>query len=234
MKGSVLYWLTNLIVATLSAQSHTQVIVVGFLQIDRTIERGQDLLLETRTTKDQIIYAYDTAKKHYVVKECVRWSGYDLWDGERTVKQKHRTRTPFFSNRIAPSKFHEFLSDLETNVDSLPKDDVYVHTSHHYLHVFISVVVDQDTTTWRKSQPFERTTSWYVGGRTILNPAIDAFLVTMLPKKFIGRTVLANLEYSDLAPHPLTRDICPAARHKWMYPLRPHPDRMPRLIYARS
>jgi len=208
----ILLWMVSLFVSTLSAQTNTQIIVVGLLKTDRTFHRTEELFLETRVARDQIVYAYDSSSKQFVVKEYVRESGYNLWDGEHTVKEKHKTRTPHFSNPIPEHRFQHFLNVLEANVESLPQYYGFLHTSHYYLNVYVNVVVAGDTTTWHKSQPFECSTPWQGPGRTLLDPAIDAFVVAMLPKRFVGRGSLANPQTPTTEPTsmfgaaPLARD----------------------------
>lgn len=209
MKYVLLIWLACFSFTALRAQGTTQVIVVGMLRTDRTYHRGEELFLETRGTRDRMVYSYDSSKAQFGVKEYTRESGYSIWDGERTVKEKRKTRTPRFSNRVPTSQLNQFLVELTTNVDSLPVNDYFLHTSHCYLNVYVSVVIDGDTTTWHKSQPFERTTPWHSDKGTFLNPAIDAFVVAMLPKKFIGRDVLANPRVAEVDP---TSMLDPALR----------------------
>ncbi len=205
MKRAFLPWFVSLVVTSLSAQVNTQVVVVGLLKTDRTFHRREELFLETQATRDQVVYAYDSSSKHFAVKEYVSESGYSIWDGERTVKEKHKTRTPRFSNRIPEDRLQQFLVDLATNVDSLPVSDYFLHTSHYYLNVFVSIVADGDTTTWHKSQPFERTTPWHSEKGTFLNPAIDAFVAALLPKKFVGREVVANPRVAEKDPTSMLR-----------------------------
>lgn len=97
MKHPLLIWWIATSVVALHAQGNTQVILVGVLQTDRTFHRGEELFLETRVTRDQIVYTYDSNATHFVVKEYISESGFNIWDGERTVKEKHRIRTPRFS-----------------------------------------------------------------------------------------------------------------------------------------
>ena len=160
MRRALLLLFGGPLVTALSAQVNTEVIVVGLLKTDRTFNRGEELLLETRASRDQIVYTYDSSSKSFVVKEYVSESGYNIWDGERTVKEKHKIRTPHFSNRLSQAQLQQFLSLLGTKIDSLPKYYGFVHTSHYYLNVYVNVVVNGDTTAWHKSQPFESSTPW--------------------------------------------------------------------------
>lgn len=200
MKHWLLTWLVCWCGSTLQAQGTTQIIVIGLLKTDRTFHKGEELLLETRVSRDQVIYEYDSSKAQFRVKECVSDRGCNIWDGEHTVKEKRKTRTPHFSNRVPLDEMQQFLADLSTHVDSLPVNDYHLHTSHYYLNVFVEVVIDGDTTTWHKSQPFERATPWHSDKGTFLNPAIDLFISSLLPKKFIGRDVMANPRMPESDP----------------------------------
>lgn len=209
MKRSVLTWLLGLLCMMLHAQSNIEIIVVGHLKTDHGIDRGKDHFLEMRGALDRIVYAYDSSSAFFVVKEYVSKRGLEIRDGERTVKQKDKVRTPHFSNRIPGGRVEQFLSVLGTNADSIPQYYGFVHTSHYSLNIYVDVVINGDTTSWHKSQPFESTTPWQGHERTVLDPAIDAFLVAILPKKFVGRDTLAKPRSPEADP---TSTVNPALR----------------------
>lgn len=90
--------------------------------------------------------------------------------------------------------FQKLLFALDTNVDSIGQGGTW-HTSHHYLNIFIDVIQNGDTTTFRKTKPFELNTPWLVNeeSQTVVNPNIDKIAFNLLPKKFPRRELL-NLE----------------------------------------
>ena len=48
----------------------------------------------------------------------------------------------------------QLIANLHTNVDSLPVKNLFLHTSHHYLYIHVSLIEQGDTSRWWKSKPF--------------------------------------------------------------------------------
>ena len=70
-----------------------------------------------------------------------------------------------------------------------------IHTSHHYLNVFIELVQANDTIEYHKTKPFGYFTPWWSNKNgAVLNPRIDELIYMMLSGKFLRRERLKLLD----------------------------------------
>lgn len=173
----------------------TEIVVTSILKTDRTFDKGRELFLENRVTKNEIIYALDTLTKKLTTRSYLIESYYIVWDDGEIIKKKMKRRNKNWKHEISHSEWENILSATKTNIDSLPMDMGILHTSHHYLNIYIDIINNSDTITFSKTKPFEYLTPWRTKEAPILllNPSIDIQIATHLPEKFIGRRELSLL-----------------------------------------
>jgi len=174
-----------------TAYGQTQLVVTSILQTDRTFHKGDELFLENRATKNQVIFTLDTLTKKITTRNYLVETFYSVWDGDTTIKRQIKKRYKRWKHEILKSKWEDILYSLKTDIDTLQKDMNVLHTSHHYLNIYIDVITNNDTVSYSKTKPFEYLTPWFskqLG--SILNPSIDIQIAEHLPVKFIGREEL--------------------------------------------
>lgn len=172
----------------------TKLVVTSVLQTDRTFHKGDELFLENRATKSQIIFTLDTMTNKVSSKKYLVETFYSVWDGDTIIKSQIRQRYKNWKHEIPIQKWENILYSLKTDIDTLQKNMSYHHTSHHYLNIYIDLITDNDTISYSKSKPFEYLTPWFseqLGD--ILNPSIDIQIAEHLPESFIGRDELILL-----------------------------------------
>lgn len=173
----------------------TEIVVTSILKTDRTFHKGHELFLENNVTKNEIIYALDTLTKKLTTKSYLIETYYGVWDGDTIIKKKMKRRNKNWRHEISRSEWENILSATKTNIDSLQMDMGILHTSHHYMNIYIDIINNSDTITYSKTKPFEYLTPWRTTEATflLLNPSIDIQIATHLPEKFIGRRELNHL-----------------------------------------
>ena len=191
MKG-ILTILTVFILTNPTYGQVTQIIVTSILQTDRTFHKGDELFLENRATRNQIIFTIDSLTKNLTTKKYLIETFYSIWDGDKAIKEQIKQKHNRWKHEIPRSEWENILSSLKTDVDSLQKNMSILHTSHHYLNIYIDVINGSDTLSYRKTKPFEYLTPWRTDEPpgVVLNPTIDTQIAQHLPKKFIGRKEL--------------------------------------------
>ncbi len=148
-------------------------------------------MLENNVTKHQITYTFDTTSQLLKTHQYLVETYFNIWDGDTIVEEKRKTKHKKWTHQVSATGFEHLLTSLKTDIDTLEKDMAYLHTSHHYLTIYIEVVQRTDTTRYYKTKPFGWLTPWSSKKHgAVLNPAIDQQIVSMMPKKFIGREKL--------------------------------------------
>ena len=183
-----------MMVSSLFGQKPNKIVITVIEQTDWTFDKKDKLFLQTNVNKNQIVYTLNAATQSYTTNQYLIEAYYNIWDGDTIVKEKLKTKYKKWSNSIDSLKSNELINSINTDVDTLEKDMSVLHTSHHYLTIYIDVISGKDTLNYNKTKPFEYLTPWFskqVG--SILNPDIDEQLFTMLPEKFIGREKLKLL-----------------------------------------
>ncbi|HYV92445.1 MAG TPA: hypothetical protein VE978_11695 [Chitinophagales bacterium] len=190
--SKLLFILTFSILVANAFGQVTQIVITSIERTDRTFHKKDELFLENRATKNQIIYTIDTWTKKLTTKEYLIETFYSIWDGDTTIKEQVKLKHKKWKHEISQLEWTNILAALKTNVDSLEKDMTVLHTSHHYLNVFIDVINGKDTVSYSKTKPFEYLTPWWTkeAPGLVLNPSIDTQIATHLPEKFIGRKEL--------------------------------------------
>jgi hypothetical protein len=191
----LLFLLTVFIVVNNTYGQLTEIVVTSILKTDRTFHKGHELFLENNVTKNEIIYALDTLTKKLTTKSYLIETYYGVWDGDTIIKKKMKRRNKYWRHEISRSEWENILSATKTNIDSLQMDMGILHTSHHYMNIYIDIINNSDTITYSKTKPFEYLTPWRTTEATflLLNPSIDIQIATHLPEKFIGRRELNHL-----------------------------------------
>jgi hypothetical protein len=177
-----------------TAYGQTQLVVTSVLRTDRTFRKGEALFLENRATKNQIVFTLDAVTKKITTRKYLLETFYSVWNGEKTIKRRFKQRYKKWKHEIPKSKWEIILYSLKTDIDTLQKDKSVLHTSHHYLNIYIDVITNKDTISYWKTKPFEYLTPWFskkLG--SILNPSIDINISEHLPVKFIGRKELIQV-----------------------------------------
>lgn len=172
-------------------QKPKRIIVTTIERTDRTFHKKDELFLENNVTKNQVIFDYDSVNQSYASDKYLVETYFNIWDGDTIVKEKLKTKHKKWSTRIDSSNSNALVNSLKRDIDTLLKDMSVLHTSHHYLTIYIEVISENDTVKYYKTKPFEYLTPWFskeLG--SILNPNIDEQLFIMLPEKFIGREKL--------------------------------------------
>lgn len=171
-----------------------QIIITSIEKTDRTFDKRGELLLENLTTKNQIIYTVDTINKRLITNEYLIETFYSIWDGNKIIKEKRKRKFKKWKNGISLKEHENILNSLNTNIDSLEKKLTFLHTSHHYLNIYIEVVNQNDSIRYFKTKPFLFLTPWWKKDLTdsVLNPSIDTKIVLLLPEKFVGREELIH------------------------------------------
>ncbi len=178
----------------LLAQTRIKITTLDF-NID-SLHSEKPSFIENRIIKSHITYTVNTKKMRYESNGYTIEDFHCIKDGNSIIKEEHKTKTRKWKNNISIDEFQQFLNALNKNDDNLEKGNSW-HTSHHYQNIFIEIIQNDDTTTYKKMNPFECNTPWLVnqGPQTVLNPAIDKIVFNLLPKKF-PRRELMNLERS--------------------------------------
>jgi hypothetical protein len=169
----------------------TKLVVTSVLRTDRTFNKGDELFLENRATKNQIVFTLDTVAKKVSSKKYLVETFYSVWDGDTTIKRQIKQRFKNWKHEISNQKWDSILYCLKTDIVTLPKNKTYLRTSHHYLNIYIDLITGNDTIRYSKTKPFDYLTPWFskqLGD--ILNPSIDIQIAQHLPEKFIGRDEL--------------------------------------------
>jgi len=172
-------------------QESKQIIVTSIERTDRPFEKKDELFLENNVTKHQIVYTLDSATQSYTTNKYLVETYFNIWDGDTIVKEKLNTKYKKCSISIDSLISKGLLNSLKTDIDTLEKDMNILHTSHHYLTIYVDLVTGEDTTNYYKTKPFEYFTPWFSDkSGSVLNPNIDKQIFLMLPDKFIGREKL--------------------------------------------
>ena len=194
LKTALKYTLVNLLLLVAFqgfSQSETQVIFTAFEQKDRTFEKGEELFLRNEARKEQVIYHFDSTDQIFRTRKYMIDNYYDIFDGDTTVEQKLNRRYKRWRNEFSLDYFEALQADLALDVDSLEKDLSILHTSHHYLNLYITIIQSGDTSVYRKTKPFEYLNPWFIGHfNGVLNPEIDRKMLSLLPRRFLGREKL--------------------------------------------
>lgn len=172
-------------------QKPKQIIITTIERTDRTFDKKGELFLENNVTKNQISYAYDSVNHTYATDKYLVETYFNIWDGDTIVKERLKTKYKKWSKIIDSSDSEALVNSLNMDIDTLEKDMSVLHTSHHYLTIYLDVISGNDTLNYNKTKPFEYLTPWFSKqAGSILNPDIDSQLFLMLPEKFIGREKL--------------------------------------------
>jgi hypothetical protein len=169
----------------------TKLIVTSVVQTDRALDKRNELFLEYRATKNQIIFTVDTVTKKVSSKKYLVETFFSVWNGDTTIKRQMKQRYKNWKHEIPNQKWERILYSLKTDIDTLQKNKTHLHTSHHYLDIQIDLITDNDTISYSKTKPFDYLTPWFskqLGD--VLNPSIDIQIAEHLPEKFIGRNEL--------------------------------------------
>ena len=187
----LLYFLA--FVSFLYAQYPDKIIITTIEKTDRTYHKKEKLLLRTDVVKNQVVYTYDSVGRSFNSKEFLTETYYNIWDGNKTVKDHLKKRYKKWTNSITYPESQDLLRALKTDIDTLPKDLRTLHTSHHYLTIYLDVVLGNDTVNYYKTKPFGYFTPWLknISGtalysESILNPGIDKHLYICFPKNSSG------------------------------------------------
>jgi len=170
-------------------QNQTKLIITSVLKTDRTFTRIEELLLENRVTKNRVIYIFDSSSQKFVTNKYVVENYFNVSNGDSTM-EKQLTKNKRWKNKFILSDFMKLQNALETNIDTIAKGFT-MHTSHHYLHIYIEIITNGDTLLYSKTKPFEVNTSWRTNkNASIVNPEIDRQIALLIPNKFLGREKL--------------------------------------------
>lgn len=184
--------LAFLILSIKTFGQNTQIVITSSVLTDRTFHKKKELLLENCVTKYQIIYTIDTVKKTMTSKEYLIETFRGVWDMDTIIKRQIKQKHKKWKHEIPQSKYESLLVSLNTNIDSLNKDMTLLHTSHHYMNIYIDIINKTDTISYSKTKPFEYLTPWDINKPpySILNPSIDIQITELLPEEFLGRGIL--------------------------------------------
>lgn len=189
MKLRIIFCIFFTIPTLLFSQNQKKLIITSILKTDFTFTRNEELLLDFRAEKNQIIYSFDSAtqnfKSYYYLSER-----YHRISGDKIKKERIKRKNRKWKNTLSLNKFRTLCQELETNNDSI-KTGENIHTSHYNFSIYINIIDGFDTIKCSKTQPFEYNTIWLVNEQTeICNPNIDKLLADLLPKKFLGNMAL--------------------------------------------
>jgi hypothetical protein len=187
------YILTSLIfIQSVYGQQQTQIIITALEKTDRTFHKKDKLFLENCVTKHQIIYVLDTNTQSLKTNKYLIETYFSIWDGDTIVKEKIKTKYKNWNNQVDSIAYIDLITSLQTDIDTLEKNMSMLHTSHHYLNIYIDIINGSDTTRYRKTKPFEYLTPWWTNSPNgaVLNPNIDSQILTLLPKEFLIRKKL--------------------------------------------
>lgn len=95
----------------------TQIVITTIEQTDRTFDKKDELFLETRATKNQIIYTIDTLTQKLITKEFLIETYYSVWDGDKTIKEQVRQKHKKWKHEISQS---DWKSICEKNLVRCP------------------------------------------------------------------------------------------------------------------
>lgn len=169
----------------------TQLVVTSVLQTERTFQKGDELFLETKTTRNELVFTLDSITKKIAARKYLVETFYSLWDGVNTIKRRSKQRYRKWKHEISKPNWERLLCSLKTNNDTLKMNLTTLHTSHHYLNFYIDIITENDTVSYWKTKPFAYSTPWNCPKfGFILNPLIDIQIAEHLPLKFIGREKL--------------------------------------------
>src|SRR6185295_11734824 len=86
--SKLLFILTFSILVANAFGQVTQIVITSIERTDRTFHKKDELFLENRATKNQIIYTIDTWTKKLTTKEYLIETFYSIWDGDTTIKEQ--------------------------------------------------------------------------------------------------------------------------------------------------
>lgn len=181
------------------AQGQVMIKINSVEQTDRTFEKNDELFLENRATRHEVIFILDTIDQKLKTDKYLIETYYSVWDGDTTIEEKIVPKYTKWKNEISPTKSKRLLLQLKTDSDILQKDISFLHTSHHYFNIYIDVIQNKDTIHCRKTKPFTYLFPWRISEPegTILNPKLDHQLYKILPKTFLGRKKLKPLRFKQ-------------------------------------
>ncbi len=175
-------------------QKPNQIILTTIEKTDRTFHKKGELFLENNVTRNEIVYTFDSTTQSYTTKNYLVETYFNIWNGDTLIKERLKTKYKRWSNRMDTMSSKDLVVSLNTDIDTLEKNMSVLHTSHHYLTIYIHLVTGNDTIRYYKTKPFEYSTPWFSDGvSSVLNPNIDKQLIAILPDKFIGREKLKRV-----------------------------------------
>ena len=177
-------------------QNQTKLVITSILKTDRTFTRNEELLLENRVTKNRVIYIFDSSSQKFVTNKYVVENYFNVSNRDSTMEKRLTKKDKRWKNKFILSDFLKLQNALKTNIDTI-ETGFTMHTSHHYLNIYIEIITNGDILLYSKTKPFEFNTPWRTNKKEkIVNPEIDRQLALLIPNKFLGREKLILLSIS--------------------------------------
>lgn len=177
------------------SQDNTQLIITSTLTTDWSFDKNGKSFLANQRQLNRVTYSFDSLSKKMATTYYEDNNFYGVWDSDTLIKRKLKKKKRKFSKQLTLHDFGDILIQLLTDIDSLEKDMMYLHTSHYYPNIYIDLIQGSDTLNYHKSQPFGFLLPWTTNQRSgsILNPKIDFMIASLLPKKFLLRAKLLQI-----------------------------------------
>jgi hypothetical protein len=88
-------------------------------------------------------------------------SYFNIWDGDTIIKEKLKTKYKKWPSSIDSSKSNNLVNSFRSDIDSLENDMSILHTSHHYMTIYIEIISENDTVNYYKTKPFGYLSPWF-------------------------------------------------------------------------
>lgn len=202
MKTSLFLLLSLFLFQPTFSQKQTKLIITALERTDGRAYKNDKLYLEFQAKKHEISYKFNRKTQKLETDKYLVETFRGLNKRRRFIDKEKITKYQNWENHINLEDFENLLFHLKTDVDSLEKKLEISHTSHHYFHLYITIIQGRLKMNYIKTKPFEYLTPWWTTeelGDSILNPAIDEFIYSILPEGFMNREKLKPepVEFKD-------------------------------------
>lgn len=199
----------GLILCFSPALGQSQLTITSLERTDHVNRSVAEPYLVNQATQHKIIYTLDSMSQQMTTDRFMKETYYsryrDTFSHEKIV-----TKYKKWPNQFSLTEFLTLRKNLQTDIDSLGKDDGTFHTSHHYFNLYLTLIHKGDTLYLFKTKPFGYLSPWRLPMEgsilnipSVLNPSIDEQVLALLPQDFQGREKFMAPPFhtgSDLIP----------------------------------